>query len=279
MEHRIIHLKDYFPFLGQDGRDATAEVYLQYNMTEMERQKRKRPVMIVCPGGGYGMCSQREAEPIAMSFLPDGFNVFTLTYSVLPHHYPAQLQEVAALIELIYNNSDEWNCDTDKIAIIGFSAGGHLAAHYSNAYDCPEVREVFSQSKPVNAAILAYPVITTDPQFGHLQSFFHLTGKEILTPEEIEKFSCEKLVSGKTPPTYLYHMAADALVPAMNTVVYAQALLHYQIPCEVHIYPHGYHGTATCDAQTADNLSADALHSASWLNDARAWLKYMGIAY
>ncbi len=279
MEHKIIHLKEYFPALGADGRDATVEVYLQKNMEEMNRQDRKRPVMIVCPGGGYAMCSQREAEPIAMAFLPDGFNVFTITYSVCPNRFPVQLQEVAALVELIYAYADVWNCDTDKIAIIGFSAGGHLAAHYSTAYDCPEVRVLFPQSKPVNATILGYPVISADPQFGHMGSFDNLTGKEVRTPEEMEKFSCDKLVTKKTPPAFLYHMAGDELVPAMNSIAYAQALLCRNIPCELHIYPHGYHGTSTCDAQTGDDLSADALHSAAWLADARAWLKYIGIAY
>lgn len=279
MEHKNLHLKEFFPVLGQDGRDATVEAYLQRNMTEMGRQDRKRPVMIVCPGGGYGMCSQREAEPIAMEFLPDGFNVFVLQYSVSPHRFPVQLQEIAALMELIYDHSDTWNCDTDKIAIIGFSAGGHLAAHYSNAYDCPEVRALFPQSKPVNATILGYPVISADPQIGHMGSFTNLTGKVERTPEEIAKFSCDKLVSEKTPPAFLYHMAEDSLVPAMNSVVYAQALLERKIPCELHIYPHGYHGTATCNAQTGDNLSAAALHSAGWLQKARAWLRYLGIAY
>ncbi len=279
MEHKIIHLKDYYPALGSDGRDAVVEAYLQKNMEEMGRQDRKRPVMIVCPGGGYAMCSQREAEPIAVSFLPDGFNVFTITYSVAPNRFPVQLQEVAALMELIYANSDAWNCDTDKIAIIGFSAGAHLTAHYSTAYDCPEVRAMFPQSKSVNASILAYPVITADPACGHMGSFDNLTGKEQRTPEEIEKFSCEKLVSDKTPPAFLYHMAGDDVVPVQNSLLYAQALISRNIPCELHIYPHGYHGSSTCDRQTADDLSADALHSASWLADARRWLRYMGIAY
>lgn len=279
MEHSILHLKDSFPVLGQDGRDATVEVYLQRNMKEMGRQDRKRPVMIVCPGGGYAMCSQREAEPIAMEFLPDGFNVFVLQYSVSPHRFPVQLQEIAALMELIYSNTEKWNCDTDKIAIIGFSAGGHLAAHYSNAYDCPEVRAMFPMSKPVNATILGYPVISADPEIGHMGSFTNLTGKEKRTEEEIARFSCDKLVSEKTPPAFLYHMAEDSLVPAMNSVVYAQALLARKIPCELHIYPHGYHGTATCNAQTGDILSDAALHSACWLQAARNWLRYMGIAY
>ena len=127
MKHEIIHLKDYFSFLGEDGCDPTVEIYLPYNMTEMHRENDKRPCMLVCPGGGYGGCSQREEEPIALQFLSQGYNVFTITYSVAPHRFPTQLREVAALMELIYKNEDDWNCDVSKIAIIGFSAGGHLA--------------------------------------------------------------------------------------------------------------------------------------------------------
>ena len=109
MKYEVLHLKDYYPFLGEDGCDPTVEVYLPFNMTEMHRENDKRPCMIVCPGGGYGGCSQREAEPIALQFLPQGYNVFTITYSVAPHRFPTQLCEVAALMELIYKNADEWN--------------------------------------------------------------------------------------------------------------------------------------------------------------------------
>ena len=191
MKTETLHLKDAYPFLGENGCDPTVDIYLPYNMTEMHRENRKRPCMIVCPGGGYAMCSQREAEPIAMHFLPEGFNVFVIYYSVAPHRFPTQLREVAATVELIYKNADEWNCDVSKLAIVGFSAGGHLAAHYSTMYDCKEVREVFPESKPVNASVLSYPVITADPAYGHMGSFDNLLGKTERTKEEIDYFSCD----------------------------------------------------------------------------------------
>ena len=96
MRYERIHLKDSFPFLGEEGCDPTVVLYLPYNMKEMGREKQKRPCLIVCPGGGYERCSEREAEPIALHFLPEGFNVFVLTYSVAPHRFPTQLLEVAA---------------------------------------------------------------------------------------------------------------------------------------------------------------------------------------
>ena len=192
----MLHLKEYFSFLGDGGCDPTLSIYLPENAcaTEMGRKNTKRPCMIVCPGGGYGMCSQRESEPIAMHFLPEGFNVFLLRYSVAPHRFPTQLREVAAVMELIYKNADEWNCDTEKVAIIGFSAGGHLAAHYSTAFDCEGVREVFPESKSVNASVLCYPVISADPKCGHLGSFYNLLGVNEITEEIIEILKKDELI-------------------------------------------------------------------------------------
>ncbi len=279
MKYELIHLKDHFSALGNNNCDPTLEIYLPFNMTEMNRENQKRPCMLICPGGGYCMCSQREAEPIALHFLPEGYNVFILTYSVNPNRFPTQLREVAAAMELIYKNADEWNCDTSKIAIIGFSAGGHLAAHYSTMYDCKEVREMFPESKPVNASVLSYPVITADPKYAHLGSFDVITGKspEERTEEEINYFSCDRNVKESTPPAFLWHMSGDNGVPVENSLLYSAALSKYKIPFELHIYPKGWHGSSTCDRQTCDDTSNEFLsHSAAWLDNLKKWLKLIG---
>lgn len=274
MRYEKLHLKDRFSFLDKTGCDPVLELYLPYNMTEMNRQDQKRPCMVVCPGGGYGMVSQREAEPIALHLLPEGFNVFVLTYSVAPHRFPNQLLQVAAVIELIYENAEQWNCDTDKIAIMGFSAGGHLAAHYSVCYDCEAVRKVFPDSKPVNASVLCYPVITADPAYSHrLASFKNLLGYNPQIQEEVTFFSCEKQVSEKTPPAFLWHTAADACVPVNHSLLYAQALAQNGVPFELHIYPQGQHGLATVDEQTCDDLPENLTHIRNWLESLKIWLK------
>ena len=272
MKYEVIHLKDRFPFLGEDGKDPNVTLYLPDPMWEMGWDEKKRPCMVVVPGGGYGMVSQREAEPIAFHFLPQGYNVFVIRYSVAPHRFPTQLREVAALMELIYENAEKWHCDTDRIAIMGFSAGGHLAAHYSTCYDIPEVREVFPESKPVQASILCYPVITADPKIAHLGSFKNLLGVEELTPEQEEKFSCDKQATEKTPPAFLWHTFADSVVPVANTLCYARALADHNIPVSVHIYPAGGHGLATVDDATCNPLSEDVRHSADWLDAVKKWL-------
>lgn len=273
MKQEIIYLKDYFSFLGENGKNPNVTVYLPDPMIEMKRNDRKRPCLVICPGGGYGMVSQREGEPIAFHFLPLGYNVFIVRYSVAPNRFPTQLREVAAVMELIYENADSWHCDTSKIAIMGFSAGGHLAAHYSTCYDIPEVREVFPDSKPVQASLLCYPVISADPAIAHLGSFRNLLGVNVLTKEQEEAFSCDRRVTEKTPPAFLWHTAGDNAVPVANSLVYARALADYKIPCGLHIYPHGWHGLATADGETNDDLPNDVSVAADWLEQARKWLQ------
>ena len=272
MRYEVIHLKDHFPFLGANGCDPTLELYLPYNMTEMNRQDQKRPCMLICPGGAYAFCSQREAEPIALHLLPEGFNVFILTYSTAPNRFPTQLREVAAAMELIYRNSGSWNCDTNRVAIMGFSAGGHLAAHYSTSFDCDGVRQVFPESKCVNASVLCYPVISTDTRYSHRGSFENLLGHYPETPEETIFFSCDRQVSDHTPPAFLWHTAADGAVPVKNSLLYAGALADRGIPFELHVYPYGGHGLATADVHSCDGLAPEAGYVRDWLPAMKQWL-------
>ena len=272
MKHERLELKSFFEFLGEDGKNPTLDTYLPYNMAEMRRQDRKRPCMLICPGGGYGMCSEREAEPIALHLLPEGFNVFILTYSVEPNRFPSQIREVAAAVELIYANADEWNCDTSKIAIMGFSAGGHLAAHYSTMFDCKEVREVFPESKSVNASVLCYPVITADFNKAHQGSFLNLIG-HAPDAEEENYFSCERNVRPVTPPAFIWHTAEDGCVPVENSLLYATALAENKVPVELHIYPFGGHGLSTCDKHTCDNVTEIMTYNSAWLDSMKKWLQ------
>lgn len=275
MYHERLELKSYFEFLGNDNANPTLDLYLPYNMAEMNRSSQKRSCMIICPGGGYGGCSERESEPVALHFLAEGFNCFVLKYSVAPHRFPVQLREVAAVTQLIYANADSWNCDTEKIAIMGFSAGGHLAAHYSTMYDCQAVREVFPESKNVNATVLSYPVITADFSCTHHDSFLNLIGHAPKDKQEEEFFSCDKQVNDKTPPAFLWHTSQDKAVPVVNSLLYANALANHDIPVELHIYPYGAHGMSTCDEQTLDDVTNVAEHNRAWLDSLKKWLKLM----
>ena len=274
MLYELIHLAKQFPQLAKNGCDPTLTVYLPDNMAEMGRAEQKRPCLLVCPGGGYRRVSQREGEPIGLHFLPHGYNVFVLWYSTSPNRFPTQLREVAAAMEVIYENAEKWHCDTDKIAIMGFSAGGHLAAHYTNAYNWPEVREMFPESKPVNASVLCYPVITADPRHAHLGSFQNLLGKEELTEDEQIRFSCNKMVTDQTPPTFLWHTRQDQVVPVMNSLLYGQALAEHGVPFAIHIYPEGVHGLSTVDPVTNNELSPAVMQAKEWLDAAQKWLSF-----
>ena len=272
MKVKTLYLRERYPFLGENGRNPNVTMYLPDPMTEMGRDDWKRPCLVICPGGGYGMCSQREAEPIAFHFLPEGYNVFVIRYSVAPNRFPNQLREVAAVMELIYENAAAWHCDTSRIAIMGFSAGGHLAAHYSNCYDIPQVRQIFPDSKPVQASILCYPVISADPKIAHLGSFQNLLGVDSLTGSQEKEFSCDRQVTEKTPPAFLWHTAEDNLVPVENSLGYARALADHKVSFSLHIYPKGWHGLATVDGQTNNPLPAEIQHAAQWLDAAKKWL-------
>ncbi len=261
------HLKDLFPFLGYNDCDPRLTAFLPNNIQSLEHN---RPCLLICPGGGYQHCSQREAEPIALHFLAEGYNVFILWYSCSPNRFPTQIREVAAAIEVINRNSQDWHCDTKRLVLMGFSAGGHLAAHYTNAFDCSEVRKYFPESKAVNASILCYPVITTDDTYSHKGSFKNLLGEDF--SGSLERFSCEKLVSDRTPPTFLVHAADDSCVPAVNSLLYAGQLAKHNIPYELHVYPKGNHGFSTADKNTVADLTTPyRVHA--WLRLAIEWLQ------
>lgn len=274
MRCETIHLKDHFPILGASGKDPLLTLYLPEPLQDEDLRNQKRPCVLICPGGGYCFVSDREAEPIALHFLSEGYAALILTYSIAPHRFPTQLREVAAAMELLHENAADWMCDAGRVAIVGFSAGGHLAAHYSNAFNIPEVREIFPESKPVQASILSYPVITADPAYCHPDSFRNLIGHDYpLSQEELNQFSCDRLVTGNTPPTFLWHTAEDGCVPVQNSLLYAQALAEHHVPFGLHVYPAGHHGLATVDELTNTGLDAITMEAKDWLRQAKRWLK------
>ena len=266
-----IHLKDFYPHLAEKGRDPFVDIYLPYNMREMKRQDDKRPSMVICPGGGYGGCSEREWEPLALKVMAMGFNAFVIRYSTAPHRYPTQLIEVAALYDLINKNADEWNCDVEKISIMGFSAGGHLAAHYSNAYNLPKIKELYGATYRPFSSVLCYAVISADPEITDRGTFANLLGY-FPEGEEGDKYSCEKLVTEDTPPAFIWHTTTDQCVHVANSLRYAEALSKNKVLFDLHIYPYGVHGLATADSLTLD---MDGIDTTAYkkIADVHDWLK------
>ena len=183
-----------------------------------------------------------------------------------------------SMIRYIYQNAEEWRCDTDKIAIMGFSAGGHLAGHYSTMFDCEEVRNVFPKSKAPNASVLCYPVLSAKEGKCHVGSFKNLLGHHPLTEDEMSRFSVEYCVKDNTPPAFLWHTASDAVVPVYSSLAYAAALAERKIPFELRVFPEGQHGVATCDVQTLDDQKRCYPYDRAWIKEAIDWLKYMNLA-
>ncbi|MBR4761919.1 MAG: alpha/beta hydrolase [Clostridia bacterium] len=273
MEVFKIDLKQYYPFLGEDGREPYVQAYLPYNMAEMHRENDRRPAMVICPGGAYWMVSERESEPIALKFLDMGLNVFIVNYSTAPHRYPAQLLEVAATFDYINKNAEALHTIAEKVGIIGFSAGGHLAAHYSNLWDDELIKNRFGATYKPAASALCYPVISTvNP---HRGSFENLLGHFPETEEEINRFSCEKLVGKQTPPTFLFHTAEDNTVPVQNSIYYANALADNGIPFEMHIYPYGWHGISTSDSLTLDSNNDKLPYISDWVIKVKRWINVL----
>ena len=233
----------------------------------------KRPGVVVIPGGGYWGCSEDEAENVALRFMAQGFHAFIIRYSVKSKNpsakYPMALEEVSNSLEIIRENADEWGLDEDKIAICGFSAGGHLACSLGVFWNKEPIRTENGKNKP-NAMILSYPVITSG-KYAHRGSFDNLChGDE----ELVEKMSLENQVNEDTPKTFIWHTFTDETVPVENSLLFANALRKKDIPFELHIYPEGRHGLSVMTPDSGFSEEEKASENArGWIDLACNWLK------
>ena len=221
------------------GIDGSAAKFVGYCLDNSEEvvPDRVRPFVLVIPGGGYEMTSDREAEPIAMQFLAAGFNAFVLRYSVKPSVFPVALLEAADAMTMIHEHAAEWHVDPDAIAVIGFSAGGHLAANLAT-------------STSDDGLMLAYPVITSGP-LAHRGSFDSLLGERRNDSQALESVSIERHIDAKTPPVFAWHTVPDETVPYENTLMLIDACKKAGVSIEAHLFPQGGHGLSLGTAETA----------------------------
>lgn len=232
--------------------------------------KKKRPAILVFPGGGYGFTSEREAEPIAMRFLKEGYNAFILYYSVSPNVHPQPLLDATRAMCLIRDNCEKWRVDPNQIAVIGFSAGGHLASSLCTSYMLPELQNIKGMAKDKNRPdllISCYPVITSGEK-AHRGSFDNLSGGN---EEVANSLSLEKCVHDNMPPAFIWHTFTDNCVPVENSLYFASALRKHNIPFELHIFPKGCHGLSTVDAETSVPENCDP-HVAKWMDLCMEWM-------
>ena len=227
-----------------------------------------RPAVVILPGGGYEYCSQRESEPVVMQFLAAGYQAFVLEYSVMEQArdwHP--MQDAARALAWVRKNAADLNTDPDRIAVCGFSAGGHLAASTAILWDAEPVQQALGGDRGLNrpnAVILGYPVITSGA-FAHQGSIDRVAGDN---PALRQTFSLEQRVRPGLPPFFIWHTVADELVPVENSMLLAAALRKNQVPFELHLFAGGHHGMSLCTAEVHDANP----HNAHWFALCREWL-------
>lgn len=224
--------------------------------------------VIVLPGGGYVNRAQHEGTTFGEWFRSIGITAFVLQYRVAPNAHPAELSDAQRAIRYVRHHADEYGIDRDKIAIMGFSAGGHLAGSASVHYDkkmYEPTDEIDSESARPDASILCYPVIDMR-DFRHDGSKINLIGSR--PTENMKDFmSLHMQVTSDTPEAFIWHTSSDDGVPVANSLLYAQALSRESINFEMHIYPLGEHGLG---------LAPNNKYVAKWTNDLIAWLTLKG---
>ena len=222
--------------------------------------------VLVLPGGGYARLSDvKEGSDVAKWLNSLGISAFVLKYRLGPrYNQPTPLLDAARAMRTVRARAKEWGVDPNRIAILGFSAGGHLASTMGTKFDAGKADskdEIERLSSRPDALILLYPVITMG-EFTHAGSKKNLLGDNP-TPDLIKQYSNELNVTKDTPPTFLMHTMTDAGVPVENSMSFAAALRKNGVPFEFHLYEQGPHGVGL--APTNPYLASWAGRCADWL--------------
>ncbi len=288
--------------LYEEREDVTLTTYVLADSQEMLKGK-KRPAVLICPGGAYLSCSDREAEPVAMVFAAMGYHTFVLRYSVYGEEafanglknlspkpervHPAPMREIGQAMLMIKEHAEDWLVDADRIAICGFSAGAHNCAMYETNWYKPVITDYFGRDKELfrpAACILGYClsdyVYMKENTEGSPEdkAFFEASntaflGAAVASAEKLAEVSPARNVSEQTPPTYLWATASDELVPVQHSLRMAHALADHKVPFELHIFEEGPHGLAVSTQASAESESQIYPDAAKWVSLVDAWLK------
>ncbi|MEN2983642.1 MAG: alpha/beta hydrolase [Dictyoglomaceae bacterium] len=243
MIHEIINITS-------DGR-VYLKTYIHDQSNQADFQIKKRPAIIILPGGAFVFLSDREAEPVAITFMKEGYNTFVLYYSIGDYcKYPDILEEVSKAIWEVRRHSEKWNINPDAIVLMGFSAGANIAGMSATQWNNPSISKnlgVSSEAIKPNAVVLAYGpwdntnTIQKDPKF-----YNPYAGKiaKDCTPE----LDIINYIGSHVPPIFMWHNLYDKYVPAINPIMAATKLIEYNIPFELHIFQGGEHGMSVCNS-------------------------------
>jgi acetyl esterase/lipase len=287
-----------------DDRDTGLLTTYLLDATPTVSDAGKRPAVLILPGGAYLYTSDREAEPVALRFAAQGFHAFVLRYATYYKHFredglppvvdeqyafPQPLLDAGKAVMMLRERAEEWQIDPARIYVCGFSAGGHLAASlgvfWRQSFLCDALGTTAGNVRP-DGLILAYAPL----DYVHMAESMGEVSNEAVkqtwtmvsqalfgtanpTREALERWSPVLHVTADTPRTFLWHTGEDELVPAVNSLLFAQALAAHKVPYELHLFQKGPHGLSLADETTArPGIPADP-HAQTWFDAAVRWMK------
>ena len=252
--------------------DAEDEAYIDTYICDPIKSFTRKAILVI-PGGGYSqVCSDREGEPIAQAFIPYGYNAFVLHYYTKREKpFPIQLIQAAKAIKHIKDNADTYGIDPEQLFVVGFSAGGHLAASCGVLWKLPEIyNEVdmpYGYNKP-NGVMLIYPVISSEY---HGFSFQHLHASDAPSADSLAASDIEKHVDADSAPAFIFHTVTDTTVNVKNSLSLAWAYSDAGVQYEMHVYPDAPHGIALANRITE-------CQNPKWFNSAMAeWVRHAAV--
>lgn len=242
------------------------EPVLKYFKSE---DKKSDGTVVIFPGGGYGSRAAHEGDGYAQFLNSIGINAFVVEYRVSPHRFPLELLDARRAIRWVRYHAKDYEINPKKIAVMGSSAGGHLAAMvstYKKEIEFEGIDEIDNTDFTPNYQILAYPVIALSTlSVGHIGTTINLLGEEkIYMAPELDPLL---IADENTPPAFIWHTSDDSLVNVANSLKYGEKLRDLNIPFELHVFPNGHHGLG---------IAADNPHVAQWTGLLENWLELMG---
>ena len=232
--------------------------------------KRGRGAVVIFSGGGYNHRANHEAEPYALVLNEMGIEAFVVDYRVAPFGHPLPLTDARCAVSMVRYNAEKWGIDPDKIAVMGSSAGGHLAALCSTSKEKLLIPQISPADYRPNAQILCYPVTDESSHGGSYENLIGDRKKRRYKEKEVNPIA---LADKDTPPAFIWHTSTDDIVDVKSTYKYAARLSELGVICEMHIYPIGIHGLGLA---TGDPKRAPVEYVQRWIEDLERWLKLIG---